>query len=306
MNDQRSTLQSVDWKSSGSNDYDAAIVQTVIRMTDPVGNIERAEHLVRTAVENGARLVVLPEAFSNGLPLPRLSQVAEEVPGPLSDRLRRLARSCGIHLVAGIVERAGADIFSTALLIEPSGNCYSYRRLFVYDLESHFLTCGERCDVIDTELGRIGLMLGYDVHFPEVARQLFLQGAEVIVCPALLLRPFANAVRQLALARATEDTCYFLLASAAGENTLAGLTFMGNSMIAQGAIGLKPFSNQFVPQRQVLSETGTDEAVITARIRIDLLRELQSASPLLDDFRRNSLARTHENRATKDGTVNHE
>jgi predicted amidohydrolase len=266
--------------------YRVAVVQPVFRAGDPAGTLARAEALVGRAAADGAALVVLPEGTPNALPLPHLGTVAERLPGPTSDRLAALARACRVYLAVGLAERDGDRLFSTAVLFGPDGGLLArYRRIYLYSLERHFLTPGDDCPVVETPLGRLGLMMGYDLHFPEVTRRLLARGAEVILCPALLLRRFAPAIRQLALARATENACYLILASAAGENTLANLTFMGGSALLQGAIGVDVLEQDLCPQDPVLAQADTAEAVIAATLRLDRLRRIHAASPLQADWR---------------------
>lgn len=261
------------------------VVQLCIRPGRPEQNLSRAEQLVARAVEGGARLVVLPEAFSGGLDLPRSGELAEPIPGPQTERLGRLARSCGAWIAAGIIERRGPGVASAAVLIDEDGEVrHVHRRVFVYSLERHFLEPGGEIGVVETPLGRIGVALGYDVQFPEATRPLFLLGAEIMICPALLLRPFAPSVRSMILARAAENACYVLFASACGENTLASLTFLGQSAILQGPIGLRSFCNEFRKQPPVLAEAGEDEAVLLADLDLDALRRLQAIHPLRGDL----------------------
>jgi predicted amidohydrolase len=158
----------------------------------------------------------------------------------------------------------------------------------IYDLEAYFLSPGRECRVIDTELGRIGIIAGYDVQFPETFRLLFAQGVEIAVCPSLLLRPFAESIRQMAIARAAENCCYFLFCSATGENTLAGLTYMGNSMMLQSPVGIRPYSQEFRRQDPILAQGRSEEELLVGDLDLDTLRRLQAANPLFRDFKRSN------------------
>lgn len=268
----------------------AAVVQLRLRTGRAADNLHRAGASIRAACQQGARLVVLPEAFMTSLDLPRSREIAQPVPGPLTQWLAERAREEGVYLVAGVLERAGEEVHSTAVLIDDQGRLLlRYRRNNVFDLEAHFLTPGRTCQVADTPLGRIGLILGYDVHFPETARQLCAQGVEILACPAVLLLPFADSIRQMARARAAENCCYLLLASATGENTLAGLTYMGGSAILQSPVGIQPFTSGFRKQEAVLAEAGRDEALLTAELDLVALRRGHALTPLLKDFRRGRL-----------------
>jgi predicted amidohydrolase len=277
------------------------VVQMRVRTGRMDDNLERAEGFVQAARADGCRLVVLPEAFATGLDLPRSRERATPIPGPQLEWLARLAAAEGVYLAAGLLESHGDAVYSTAVLLDDAGRLlHRYRRANVYDLEAYFLTGGAAGRVVETPLGRIGMIVGYDVQFPETLRLLFAQSAEIVICPALLLRPFADSIRQMVRARPAENCCYFLFASATGENTLAGLTYLGDSAILQSPIGLRPYSSEFRRQEPVLAEAGRNEALLTADLDLEGLRRLQGANPLLKDFRRSAFSRLVHSLAEED------
>jgi predicted amidohydrolase len=263
------------------------LVQLQVRTNRTEDNLARAAEYLGRAAAEGCQLVVLPEAFSTGLNLPKSRQCATTIPGPGLEWLTTKAAELRIHLVAGLLEEEGGAVYSSVVLIDSRGTLlHTYRRMNIYDLEAYFLTPGRECRVVETELGRIGIIAGYDVQFPETFRLLFAQGVEIAVCPSLLLRPFAESIRQMAIARAAENCCYFLFCSATGENTLAGLTYMGNSMILQSPVGIRPYSPEFRRQEPFLAEARTDEKLLVGDLDLALLRRLQVANPLFRDFKR--------------------
>ena len=264
-----------------------AVIQMQVRTNRSEDNLARADRFIQQAASEGCRLVILPEAFSTGLNLPKSRQCATRIPGPGFEWLSAVAAARKVYLVAGLLEEDAGAVYSSALLIDDRGLLvHSYRRSNIYDLEAHFISSGKGCRVVETELGRIGMIAGYDVQFPETFRLLFAQRVEIAVCPALLLRPFAASIRQMALARAAENCCYFLFCSATGENTLAGLTYMGNSMILQSPVGIRPYSQEFRRQEPVLAEAGSEECVLISDLDVTMLRRLQAANPLFRDFQR--------------------
>lgn len=268
--------------------FKVGVVQLNIRTNYVEDNIARTEGLVREAARVGCRLVVVPEAFSTGLNLPQAKKLAQPVPGPLTRWLGALAASESVYLAAGLLEVEEERVYSTAVLFDERGRLLqTYRRVFIYQLESYFLSPGTSCRVLETPLGRLGLLLGYDLQFPELPRVLFSQRVELILCPSLLLKPFAASIRQMALARAAENCCYFLFASAAGENTLAGLTYMGESLMLQSPMGIRPYSNEFKKQQPVLAEAGQGDLLLCAEVDLYHLRRLQQINPLYNDFIKN-------------------
>jgi predicted amidohydrolase len=260
-------------------------LQVTTNRTDE--NLSRAQKLLRSASDAGCQLAVLPEAFATGLNLPKSRQHASSIPGRALDWLAEQASRAHLYLAAGLLEASGDSVYSSVVLLDDRGSLlHVYRRNNIYDLESYFLCAGQQCFALDTGLGRIGLVAGYDVQFPETLRLLFAQGVEIVICPALLLRPFRESIRQMAIARAAENCCYFLFSSATGENTLAGLTYLGNSMILQSPVGIAPYSQDFRKQDAVLAEADREERLLVSTLNMSGLRRLQAANPLFRDFQR--------------------
>ncbi|MFH9087851.1 MULTISPECIES: carbon-nitrogen hydrolase family protein [unclassified Streptomyces] len=266
------------------------LVQLSVATNRRTDNLRRADALIQEAVDDGCELVVLPEAFATALNLPKSHEVAEPVPGPVTEWLAERAGRHGVWIAAGLLERDGGQVHSSAVLIADDGSLVDvYRRTVVYDLEAHFLTGEVGTRVVDTPLGRIGLVVGYDIQFPEVLRGLFADGVEIVVCPSILLRPFAEPVRQMLLARAAENCAYVLFAGATGENTLAGLTYMGRTAVIRSPMAIGAYSRDFRRQEPVLAEADREECVVSADLDLHELRRMQAAAPFPADFRRSPL-----------------
>ncbi|GAA0983544.1 carbon-nitrogen hydrolase family protein [Streptomyces rhizosphaericus] len=267
------------------------LVQLSVATNRRTENLARAEGLVAAVAADGCELVVLPEAFATALNLPKSHEVAEPVPGPVTSWLASQAARHGVWLAAGVLERAGEHVHSSAVLVDAAGRIRDvYRRSVVYDLEAHFLTGEVGARAVDTPFGRVGLVVGYDIQFPEVLRTLFADGAEIILCPSILLRPFAEPVRQMLLARAAENCAYVLFAAATGENTLAGLTYMGRTAVVRSPMAIGAYSRDFRKQTPVLAEADREECVVAADLDLHELRRMRDAAPFLADFRRCGLS----------------
>lgn len=161
---------------------------------------------IEEAARQGADLVVLPETlnyYGTGLDM---AACAEPIPGPSTDHFARLARKHNLYIVAGLVERAGALVHNTAALIGPDGRVQgTYRKVALprNEIEAG-VTPGEGYPVFETRFGRLGMMVCYDGFFPEVARRLSANGAEVIAWPVWGCNPL------LAAARACENHVYLV------------------------------------------------------------------------------------------------
>lgn len=158
--------------------------------------------LVEAKVPDGAAdIILLPE----GVPLvgtgKRYADVAEPVPGPLTEKLGALAAKKRAWIVAGVLERQGGAIYNTAVLLGRDGKLAGkYRKVYLPREEYEGgITPGDEYLVFDTDFGRIGMMICWDVQYADPARALALRGAE------LVLMPIWGGNEVLARARAIEN-----------------------------------------------------------------------------------------------------
>lgn len=172
-------------------------------------NLEHFARLIGEAAESGADVVCLPEALT--LPGSDRSYVeaSEPIPGPTTQFLSAVARKHGVYIVAGILERDGAVVYNTAVLLGRDGELVgTYRKVSLPREEiDGGITPGDAFPTFDTDFGRIGIMICWDVSFPEPARALALAGAEVI------FMPIWGGNTLLARARAVENQVYLVTSS---------------------------------------------------------------------------------------------
>ncbi len=164
-----------------------ALAQMLVEPGARDSNLARAETFITQAATQGADVVVLPEALTLGWTDPSARSLADAVPGGESfHRLRTAARRRGVHVCAGLVERAGEKLFNTAVLMDPSGELLlHHRKIHELDFAREFYSCGDRLGVAETPFGRIGLMICADAFAPGqvLSRSLGLMGANVILSP---------------------------------------------------------------------------------------------------------------------------
>jgi predicted amidohydrolase len=149
---------------------------------DMTANLERIAALAEQARHGGAELVVFPELALTGLADPARS--AQPIPGPATDQLCELATKLELHLVCGLAERTGDAVYNSACLIAPDGTRSVYRKTHLLESERSWASAGDEWCVVDTPIGRVGLLIGHDATFPEAGRVLALRGCDLIVCPA--------------------------------------------------------------------------------------------------------------------------
>ena len=153
--------------------------------------------LIADAADQGADLIVLPETltvYGTGL---TYVDCAESIPGPSTEYFGQLAKQHGTHIVAGLIERDEHLIYNVAVLLGPDGKIIGkYRKVTLPrgEIEGG-ITPGNEYPVFETKFGKVGMMICYDGFFPEVARELTKNGAEVIAWPVWGCNPMLGAAR---------------------------------------------------------------------------------------------------------------
>jgi len=171
-------------------------------------NVRRFLEVVEKTVPRNADLILLPEGITVVGTGKSYAETAEPVPGPTTEMLAEAARNRNAYIVAGIYERDGIAMYNTAVLIDRTGRLAGkYRKVYLprEELEGG-LTPGIEYPVFQTDFGRVGMMICWDVQYADPARALALRGAEV------LLLPIWGGNETLAKARAIENQV-FLVAS---------------------------------------------------------------------------------------------
>ena len=178
------------------------------RTAGPAESVEQFLRTVDQRVNGRADLILLPEGITIIGTGKSYVEVAETVPGPTTEKLGALARRHKAWVAAGIYERDGRAVYNTAVLVDREGRLAGkYRKVYLPREEvERGLTPGNAYPVFETDFGRVGLMICYDVFFPDPARALAAQGADMI------LLPIWGGDETLAAARAIENKV-FLVAS---------------------------------------------------------------------------------------------
>jgi predicted amidohydrolase len=148
-------------------------------------NLQQIDRLARSAVEREkVDLIVFPELALTGLDNPSVR--AEPLDGPAVSGFLALAMKLRVHLVAGLAEREGAQLYNTAVLAGPEGLVGSYRKIHLNAADKSWASAGNEWKVSDLTIGRVGLLIGHDAVYPEAVRSLSLLGCDLIACPAAI------------------------------------------------------------------------------------------------------------------------
>jgi predicted amidohydrolase len=224
-----------------------AAVQYEPRVGAIAENRDLAVRQATAAAEQGADLIVLPELASSGYVFDNeqeaQSSAEESQSGPLVAALQTVAAAQSTHIVAGLNERDGDRRHNSAVLIGPHGPLATYRKLHLYHNEKSWFEPGDELPVVDLPFGRVGMIICFDLWFPEPARQLALAGAEIIAVPTNWVASFKATVWDergycqgdyVAMATAAQNGVVMACADRVGEER--GTTFIGASIIV-GADG---------------------------------------------------------------------
>jgi predicted amidohydrolase len=182
-----------------------------------------------------ADLVVAPELALSGYLFTckrEVEQMAEEVPGPATDRLTRASAEANCHVVVGLAERSGDRLYNSAVLIGPRGVLGVYRKVHLFYEEKLYFSPGDRgFPLFDIRGVKVGLLVCFDHFFPEAARTLALQGAQIICHPSNLVLPEYGQLTTRV--RSIENRVFWVLANRYGTERRDGktLTYSGCSQI---------------------------------------------------------------------------
>lgn len=163
-------------------------VQFTPVMGDVESNVDSIVKLIRLAGDHESSLAVFPELATTGYMFESSQEalrVAEEVPtGPTTTRIADMCAETGVHVVFGIAEREGDKLFNSGALVGPDGHIGTYRKVHLWDQENTIFSPGDGgLPVFETDLGRVGILICYDLWFPEAVRTLALRGAQILCLP---------------------------------------------------------------------------------------------------------------------------
>jgi len=228
----------------------------------PKRNLEKVEDSLAGV---DADIIVLPELAFTGYffeDRDELHELAEDVTeSPTVHGLSRLCKNNTFYLVAGFAERCKGRLYNTALVIGPSGLLHRYRKLHLFNTEKEYFDPGDTpLNPIEIRGAKVGVMICFDWVFPEVARSLALQGADLLCHPSNLVLTYCQKTM---LTRSLENSVYSVTANRTGKDTRprGELLFTGQSQI----VG---------PKGEVIASSNSDEeAVVLSDIDLSDARD---------------------------------
>lgn len=237
-----------------------SVLQYQPKLLDTIFNLNRIQNMLQNVQTD---LLVLPELATSGYlfsSLEEVQSVAETVPDGDSYRMfSSLAKRNNCSIVYGFPERCGDRVYNSCALVNPDGSYSLYRKIHLFDREKMFFSAGDTAFGVNTCKGgtSVGMMICFDWQFPEAARSLALQGAEIICHPSNLVLPWCQEAMKT---RSLENRVFSITANRVGKdiNGELELEFTGSSQILS-------------PLGEILLRLGRDEETVMT-IEIDVNR----------------------------------
>ncbi|SDZ00499.1 nitrilase-related carbon-nitrogen hydrolase [Tindallia californiensis] len=257
--------------------YQIAAIQMKSVMKETKHNLDKAIDLIEKAARDGAELICLPELFYQGYHLTQQEffQTAEYPDGVMYQELAKVAKEKQLHIVAPYAEKTHMPgvIYNSAILVNDQGQLQgNMRKVYLWGEESTKFRAGDHYPVYETPLGKIGIMICYDIEFPEPPRIQALKGAELILAPSVW-------------SLTGEPRWDIDLPAAALYN---GLFTMGVNTIDNGACGKSKVVN---PKGIVVNEAPKDkETILITDINRKDIYQARADIPYLKDFREDTFS----------------
>jgi predicted amidohydrolase len=247
----------------------AAAIQFNVKQGDVDANLAYVRGALKRAADSGANLAVLPEMWSSGFAYRNLNELALRTAG-IVDELLELSRSLKIVIVGSMPEPNGDKVFNTVYVADNGRLAGTYRKLHLFSLlgEDKAFSGGDQWLLAETSIGKIGVIICYDLRFPELSRRLALEGASVICVPAQWPKPRQEHWRTLLRARAIENQLFVVACNACG--LIGKLDFFGMSMVIDH-------------KGEVLAEAGEAECEICAALDMQLMADWRTQIPCFND-----------------------
>ena len=249
----------------------AGVAQWDIRLGDLAYNMEKAEQFIEDFSIKRADLAVLPEMWSSGFDYGNLDIHAEKTPEIL-DGLKNMSASSGITICGSLPEKKDGRIFNSMFVIDSGEvkSSYSKIHLFTPTGEDRGFAAGESAVICQTKAGILGLIICYDLRFPELCRALTLAGAEIIVCSAQWPEARIHHWNTLLAARAIENQVFIVASNRCGKDF--SIIYGGSSRIIS-------------PYGIVIGECGAGEESVVEELDPEEMKNFRKMMPCLEHIK---------------------
>jgi predicted amidohydrolase len=241
--------------------YRLALAQLDPAPGDVVANLEKIKSAAHSAHGAGAHVLIFPELFLSGISSPDSYGKTSLPAGELGRELASLAAETRLDLLVGFCEKSDADqrLYNSAMYVTQAGQVVAlYRKTHPFSDEYLVFAQGDRLFTFPTQYGLAGILICFDIEFPETARSLALRGAQIIYAPTANMAPYLPQQQAYARARACENHVFVAVCNRIGKST--SHKFFGHSLVAS-------------PLGQILCEGGEEEEMLIADIDLSQIDE---------------------------------
>lgn len=241
-------------------------------------NLERAAGLIRQAVQDGAKLVALPECFNSPYGTQYFAKYAEKIPGESTDFLSKMAKETKSYIIGGsIPEEEGGKYYNTSTVFDPDGKMIAkHRKIHLFDIdipgkirfqESEVLTCGNAFTTFETPFCKVGVGICYDMRFAELAQVYKKLGCKLIVYPGAFNMTTGEAHWEaIQRGRAIDNQLYVATVSPARDVDATYIAW-GHSTI----VG---------PWGDILAKADAEEEIVSSDINLARVDEVRQQIPI--------------------------
>ena len=247
----------------------AAAIQFTVKQGDVDANLAYVREALTRVAAQGANLAVLPEMWSSGFSYKNLNELALRTQGIVEELLELSAR-LKLVIIGSMPEPNGEKVFNAVYVIDNGSLAGVYRKMHLFSLlgEERAFSGGDSWLLAETSIGTVGVIICYDLRFPELSRRLAVEGAQVICVPAQWPKPRQEHWRTLLRARAMENQLFIVACNACG--IIGKLDFFGMSMIIDA-------------KGEVLAEGGEREGEIVASLDMQAMTDWRAQIPCFND-----------------------
>lgn len=254
-------------------------------LTDKMQNVRTAGIYLEKIKDEKPDFVILPEMFCCPYQTQNFPVYAEEEGGPVWQQLSEYANQYGIYLIGGSMPEKDAEgkVYNTSYIFDRQGKQIGkHRKVHLFDIdvtggqtfkESDTLTAGDHDTVFDTEFGRMGVILCFDIRFPELARMMVNDGAKAIFVPAAFNMTTGPAHWELSFRTRSLDNQIYMIGCAPMRDESAGYISWGHSIVTD-------------PWGRVIDMLDEKEGVLLTELDLDYEEQVREELPLLKSRRK--------------------
>ena len=247
-------------------------------------NVKTASLMIDESVSKNADFIVLPEMFNCPYSNNKFIEYGEEEKNSYTlNKISLLAKKNNVYILAGsIPEKDNGKLYNTSYLFDKEGNIIAkHRKMHLFDIdvkgkitfkESDVLTAGDSFTIAETDFGKIGIGICYDIRFPELARVMVENGALILFYPGAFNMTTGPAHWELLFRSRALDNQVFCVGVAPALNKDASYHSFGHSIIAS-------------PWGEIIAEASEKENLILCEIDLDEIKKVREELPLLKNKR---------------------